>query len=111
MPSLLKGNAMTLLDIGQKLAFCEEYEDALDTLYFYLSRYEKDGYVEVIITILEALYSGAIAFDEHQLSNIIDLILENILCNTHIQPEAIKAIYELCDIKIYPIYSTPRLIN
>lgn len=100
---------MELLDILQKYYFYEEVDDAVDGLYYYLSKYDDNRSTEQIVKIVEALYNASIVFNEKKLEESTDIILDNILKGRQKDPETIRCIYELADIKIYPVYSTLRL--
>lgn len=107
--SIEKGSFMSLLEFSQKYVFYQEVEDAIDSLYLHLSNYENDQSTESIIEILEALYNGAVRFNETELERSVDIILSDILKGKQKDPKTIKAIYELCNIKVYPIDSILRL--
>eukprot|EP01156_Anaeramoeba_ignava_P004474 Anaeramoba_ignava/a231150_6.p1 GENE.a231150_6~~a231150_6.p1 ORF type:complete len:103 (-),score=9.85 a231150_6:215-523(-) len=100
---------MGLLEFSQKHAFSQEVEDAVDSLHYHLSNYENEHSTQFIIEILEALYNGAELFNEEELGSRVDAILSDILKGKQKDPQTIKAIYELADIKVYPIESTLRL--
>jgi CRISPR/Cas system endoribonuclease Cas6 (RAMP superfamily) len=100
---------MGLLEFSQKHAFSQEVEDAVDSLLYHLSNYQNEHSTQFIIEILEALYNGAEIFNEEELGSRVDAILSDILKGKQKDPKTIRAIYELADIKVYPIESTLRL--
>ncbi len=105
----IKGSFMSLLEFSQKCVFYQEVDAAVDSLYYYLSHYEDDRSTQCIIEILEALQNGASKFNEDELERSVDIILSDILKGRQKSPETIKAIYDLSNIKVYPIDSTLRL--
>lgn len=104
-----KGSIMQLLTYCQKHTFYEEFEASVDSILYYLSNLENSFFCESILKILESLQSAAKTFKETELFVYLDKIISNIYRGRIRSPRVINELYNLCDIKIYPIDSTLRL--
>ena len=100
---------MQLLTYCQKHTFYEEFEASVDSILYYLSNLENSFFCESILKILESLQSAANTFKETELFIYLDKIITNIYRGRIRSPRVINELYNLCDIKIYPIDSTLRL--
>ena len=100
---------MQLLTDCQKHTFYEEFEASVDSILYYLRNLENSFFCGSILKILESLQSAAKTFKETELFVYLDKIITNIYRGRIRSPRVINELYNLCDIKIYPIDSTLRL--